>query len=305
MQAFRRCLILLFCLLLPLQAVFADYIPSLPGKQLDQVHRFERGIAFETVWPDVELTGDWRSDLITVSRLFLGYRESTTETRYDKTLKRSIGTTRFGKWIGYPYVDWCSAFISYCFDKAGVTDAAAFKATSVTQWIAAAKNKGVYEKAPLFVPVPGDVVFIAPDEATRAGHMGIVEFVTATTVGTIEGNAGSAVARRLYRLGDARLTGRVNMHKLMEQNKIHFKPIIQEYIALSSVREKVHTKTDQINLRAEPDEGGTMLIRIPKAGTRLTVIGAVDVDGILWNQVLFRNHLGYIRADLLRVVKQQ
>ena len=53
-------------------------------------------------------TGNMRDDIIGVALTQVGYSEGYG------------GYTKYGDWYGYPYLDWCGMFVSWCARQAGI-----------------------------------------------------------------------------------------------------------------------------------------------------------------------------------------
>lgn len=156
--------------------------------------------------------------VIAIAQAEIGYHEKATNAQLDDKTANS-GSNNYTKYArdlfaagyyngnkqGYA---WCDVWHDWCHFKASGEDAA--YAQEVTcqngpygagcSWSASYyKNAGrFYTKN----PQPGDQIFFGDGD-----HTGIVESVTATTVTTIEGNAGNMVCRKTYSLNDSYIDG--------------------------------------------------------------------------------------------------
>lgn len=188
---------------------------------------------WEKTFADVELTGDFATDLVAIAKTQLGYAESadnyqvvlddegneTTETK---------GYTRYGAWYGMPYEDWCAMFVSFCLNYAEVPTAAFPRDASCPNWIETLSDpeKGyeLYRDAADYAPYPGDLVFFDTDDDGEADHVGIVSELTPEYTGSeeyyeddadytltgfkaIEGNSSNQVKENEYDLTDETILG--------------------------------------------------------------------------------------------------
>ena len=170
---------------------------------------------WEATMKDVELTGDWREDILAIARTQLGYQESTSNfiVREDGSIQ---GYTRYGDWYGVPHEEWCAMFVSFCLHYAGIS-------RGDYPWDAGCENfrdnlkyRGGYADAEDYEPQPGDLIFFNWDSEGDADHIGIVESVSGGAVNTIEGNSGRQVRRKSYALSDSQIMGYGNTAKMME-----------------------------------------------------------------------------------------
>lgn len=118
-------------------------------------------------------------------------------------------------------MQWCAAFVSWCFVVAYGLEAAikllcgglhCYTPTGAGRF----KNAGRYIKRGQGNPKPGDVVFFFSSAKGRIGHVGIVYKVTGSKVYTIEGNTsgastlvtnGGGVQRKSYSLSSTYIDG--------------------------------------------------------------------------------------------------
>ena len=248
----------------------------------------------------VRLTHDWRTDLIAVATTQLGYRESATNTIVDEK-GFTKGYTRYGHWLNVPYVDWCAAFISFCFHYAEIPIAQQLKGAGVQGWISNVKALHAYHPVGSgYRPKQGDIVFLVPDQ--ESSHMGIVEYTAGDYIGTIEGNCSDTVDRRAYKADGKLVTGYGSIAEIMLSQGIitmtDTVPISIEVTPLNELAAK--TKSKSVNLRAGPDTLSTRLERIETKGSRLTAHARIiNKAGETWYMVTYRSKLGFIREDLI------
>ena len=163
------------------------------------------------------LTGDWRSDLVAVAQTQVGYAESTQDFIIDEA-GNVEGYTRYGKWYGAPYGEWCGMFISFCLNYANIPETAFPRAAQCGEWVDELNRMGLYEESSSgYVPTEGDLVFFNWEGDGSADHVGIVESVSGGAVDAIMGNAGKLVQRKNYALGDVCITGYASMEAAMRK----------------------------------------------------------------------------------------
>lgn len=129
-------------------------------------------------------------DIIDVAIGEIGYAESGTNQ------------TKYGAWMGMNGAAWCHMFVSWCADQAG-EGAAVPKTASTTTGMNWFKSKGLFKVKGSYTPKRGDLVYFK----TGRSHVGVVEYVSGSTLHTVEGNSSNKVTRRTYSLSESTLTG--------------------------------------------------------------------------------------------------
>lgn len=118
-------------------------------------------------------------------------------------------------------MEWCAAFVSWCFVKAyGLAAAKALLFGGIHHYTPTGagrfKKAGRYMARGKGTPKPGDVVYFFNATKGRIGHVGIVYKVTSSNVYTIEGNTsgastlitnGGGVCKKSYRLDSTYIDG--------------------------------------------------------------------------------------------------
>ena len=224
----------------------------------------ESAAKWESTFENVELTGDWREDVLAIARTQKGYHESTRDFVIDAEGNMK-GYTRYGDWYGVEHEDWCAMFVAFCLNYANVS-------RSVYPWDASCerfrdnvRSFGAYVSAGDYDPQPGDLIFFEDDEyRNQAGHIGIVEDVSDTTVYTIEGNSASEVRCKSYSLNDSNIMGYSNTTALMiRAGVLDVEP--EETVEPEKTEAPVETETPVVTEAptATPapviNEGGTVL----------------------------------------------
>ena len=239
------------------------------------------------------LTGDWRADLVMVAQFQLGYRESTSDY-IEGDNGEEIGATRYGLWMDDPYSEWCASFIGYSMFQAQIPLVYRIGYADVPAWVERAKEMDAYRRRD-HQPQIGDIVFLIPRNMSGIGHIGIVEFVTENTIGTIEGNVSDSVARRTYYLDDERIAGYASMEAMMDDYGV-------KYTEDPQVVYRINDFTDcggivsrnKVNMRRGTDSGSERLFKNIEKGTALTVLAEIIINDERWLQVEHEGKLGYI-----------
>ncbi len=122
----------------------------------------------------VELTGNWRTDLVAVAESQLDYAESSQNYVVDEKEAKK-GYTRYGAWYGdeFVYEDWNSLFVMFCLDYAEIPTEAMPRFMDCQEWIESL-NDGYYAAVSDYEPVAGDLVFFDIDKDGQADRVGIV-----------------------------------------------------------------------------------------------------------------------------------
>ena len=219
---------------------------------------------WKATFKNVELTGDWREDVLAIARTQIGYHESTSDFIIDAEGNMK-GYTRYGDWYGVEHEDWCAMFVAFCLNYAGVSRSDYPWDAGCEVFRGNVKYRGAYESAGEYVPQPGDLIFFEDDEyRNKAGHIGVVENVSETTVYTIEGNSANEVRRKSYSLNDSSIMGYSNTTALMiRAGVLDVEP--EETVEPEKTEAPVETETPVVTEAptATPapviNEGGTVL----------------------------------------------
>ncbi len=169
----------------------------------------------------VTLTGDQRTDVVLVALSQLGYHEGNSEAEMGGG--NTSGTRNFvefnrlfgkldndeGNGVSYGYA-WCAAFATWSIRTAGVPVSILKTEVSCIRLIDWLKSYSTYNtRQSGYVPEKGDLIFFkSPTSTAISTHVGIVRYVSGSTVYTIEGNTSSeCVSLRSYELTDTYIVG--------------------------------------------------------------------------------------------------
>lgn len=130
-------------------------------------------------------------DIVDVAIGEIGYRE------------QGINQTKYGVYTGTNGAAWCHSFVSWCAHEAGISTEVVPKTASTTYGMQWFQKRGLFKYKGQYTPKRGDIVYFK----TGRSHVGIVESVSGGQLHTIEGNTSDKVARRVYVLNNATITG--------------------------------------------------------------------------------------------------
>ena len=170
------------------------------------VHTAETWEEWEATLADVRLSESWPEDLLAVARTQLGYLESTTDFIIDAD-GRQKGYTRYGRWYGSEYADWCAMYVSFCLHYAGVPESAFPQEAGCGSWVRALQAHGLYRAPGEYTPQSGDIVFFDWQQNGQPDHVGILEKADAGSLIVLEGNSGNSVRRNSYFAADGSICG--------------------------------------------------------------------------------------------------
>ena len=131
---------------------------------------------WEEMFRDIELTGVWADDLVTLAETQIGYTESETNfVRDDEDNKH--GYTRYGAFNSDPYGKWDAHFVMFNLYYAGITEMDFPYQADCEEWVNALKDAEMFFESGAYVPSKGDLVFADTDEDGSADHVAIVKAV--------------------------------------------------------------------------------------------------------------------------------
>ena len=122
--SWKQPLALLLCFLLVTgcgwTGVFAESAaaPDIPEPpESDLLADVENSEVWDGLFADLNLSGDWARDLLTVAKSQMGYTESIRNFKAVYNEERNAydlyGWNRFGAWYGEPYGEWDAIFVSF------------------------------------------------------------------------------------------------------------------------------------------------------------------------------------------------
>lgn len=183
-----------------------------PEEESDSSADVETAADWEDMFQDVELTGVWADDLLTLAELQKGYKESTKNFVKDDEGKK-YGYTRYGEWYGDPYAEWDSLFVMFNLYYAGITKLDFPYQADCEEWIDALKEAEMFHEVNTYVPNKGDLVFADVDEDNKSDHVAIVKAVEKDAAGNpdklivIEGNIDNEVKESTYEFYNPLIVG--------------------------------------------------------------------------------------------------
>ncbi|AGL03328.1 CHAP domain-containing protein [Desulfoscipio gibsoniae] len=137
--------------------------------------------------------------------------------------------TKYGLWFGLNYQPWCSIFVAWCANEAGILTTAAtasepnvYKTASVQtlyNWYASNRRNLTPSTNPSSANYPkvGDLAFI---DGT-SNHVGIIVAVSSTSITTVEGNISDQVTKVTYSMSTLR-NSNGNTISYLGSNNTHY-----------------------------------------------------------------------------------
>lgn len=181
----------------------------------DLTRDVENARIWEEMFRDVELTGNWPQDLLTIAGSQLGYRESTE----NRVLVEDVleGYTRYGACYGAAYGSWNTQFVRFCLEYADISHYPLWGEqegwADPALWMEQLYRDGYYGDATVYTPKAGDLVFLSGEEGVAPEQIAIVTQVVPATetepgmVQVIQGDVQETVASVTYELPDQRILG--------------------------------------------------------------------------------------------------
>lgn len=157
----------------------------------------------------VELTGDWRQDLLAVAKTQLGYEQSATDFVILEDGARHYYSI-YGALVGAAYEAWDTSFIAFCAKLAEIPVIP--RTSDAAQLLSAMKSRGAFESGKDYAPAAGDLVFFQNEER-QLERAAIVAAASETEIQVISGSR--AVIWQSYRLNDPAIMGYASMETLM------------------------------------------------------------------------------------------
>lgn len=118
----------------------------------------------------------------------------------------NFGGEPYWGWYGFDYhIEWCAAFVSWCYNEAGQNGP--FFVACNSEGIAWFKEVGQWAEADYRDIAPGDAIFFDWDLNGKANHVGLVIGTDGEKVYTIEGNRSDSCRAFAYDLDDDRIFG--------------------------------------------------------------------------------------------------
>ncbi len=143
-------------------------------------------------------TGNMAEDIVAVAKTQLGYHEGSLAG----TTSGTDNYTKYGVWYGnyigdssFGWGQWCAMFVSWCANQAGIPSDIVYYHAYCPYGVTWFKNQGCWQASAYqggsYVPKRGDIIYFKNSQGI-AGHIGIVDYVSGSTVYTLEGNTSSA-----------------------------------------------------------------------------------------------------------------
>ena len=205
---------------------------------------------WERDFDDLELSGNWATDLIAVAATQQGKGESSCN--FLATLNDAgdtwglDGYTRYGAWYGTPYAEWSALFVSFCLRYAGIPEENV-PTNPTAALMAESFDQGELFAGADYTPTMGDLVFFDTDDEEGIDRMGIVYFVDEEegSINTVEGDHTNMVETFGYYLNDDSIVG----YGILPQNP--------DYVPTDDLIVMTEEDGEEKEEDAEPEEAKT------------------------------------------------
>ena len=194
------------CLLSMLLAVITVCSAAAPALALTPTYRVTKAYESSRYYQEllnVELTGNYRADLVNVALSQVGYHEGeNAQDRDGMHMGNDKNWTEYGYYCECDGFAWCAMFVSWCARQAQIP-----KSLINDSRVARSYAFGVpFEKRGEYIPATGDIVFFV-EPGQEWTHVGIVLGINDTGVYTIEGNTSDSCRQRSYPVGYYQILG--------------------------------------------------------------------------------------------------
>lgn len=151
----------------------------------------------------VQLTGDYCTDIVSVALSQVGYHEGSDRAGYSGTEYEGCRNyTEYGISFGLD-ASWCAMFISWCARRAEIPSSVLNNATMAVAGSGRMCFHIPYYSRGTCVPKSGDLIFFYHSDY----HVGIVVETAADRIVTVEGNSANAVRTDVYSPDDPAIRG--------------------------------------------------------------------------------------------------
>ena len=194
------------CLLSVLLAVITVCSAAAPALALTPTYRVTKAYEASRYYKElleVELTGNYRADLVNIALTQVGYHEGENAKDRDGMHMGNQGNwTEYGYYCECDGFAWCAMFITWCARQAKIPQSIIYDSRLARNY-----SFGVdFEKRGEYIPRIGDLVFFV-EPGQEWTHVGIVLGTDDVGVYTIEGNTRDQVRVRYYEFDDEYIKG--------------------------------------------------------------------------------------------------
>ena len=177
----------------PAMAVMPDY----------KVTKAYAGSRYYRELLEVELTGNYRADLVNVALSQVGYHEGeNAKDRDGMHMGNDKNWTEYGYYCECDGFAWCAMFVSWCARQAQIPKSLIDNSRVARSYVFGVPFKARGEH----IPATGDIVFFV-EPGQEWTHVGIVLGIDDNGVYTIEGNTRDQVRIRYYSFDDTYIKG--------------------------------------------------------------------------------------------------
>lgn len=150
---------------------------------------------WEATLNNLELTNNWRENLVKVAESQLGYKESSLNFHIAEN-GEVFGYTRYGQYYQDIYSEWNHLFVGFCIDYSNIVG---YKFdTDLAEWINALTESEMIQTKDNYKPLTGDIIFFDTNQDSIIDRVGIVSEINDNSYMVIEGDYDNQVVQNEY-----------------------------------------------------------------------------------------------------------
>ena len=207
-------------------------------------------------------TGELRVDIIGHAKSQIGYQSTEEGSKFDALTSNDTD-------------NWSASFISWCADKAFISEESIPRTSSITELFDFFNEKQLYHSKEEYTPLAGDIIFIKTEE--EISICGVVTNIDDNFVTAIVGDDENTVKKKMYDLNLPKIAGYAS----------------PDYTMRAFVTKGNYiTTTDLLNFRSQPNTDSDILDRIPLG----TILNITEINEG-WGKTTYKEKNGYVSMD--------
>lgn len=177
--------------------------PAMAATPTYRVSRAYEGSRYYREFLEVELTGNYRADIINIALSQVGYHEGECDADRDGMHINSSGNwTEYGRYCECDGFAWCAMFVTWCARQAQIPKSLIADSRVARSYVFDVPFKARGE----YIPITGDIVFFV-EPGQEWTHVGLVLDTDEEGVYTVEGNTRDQVRVKYYKFDDTYIKG--------------------------------------------------------------------------------------------------
>lgn len=159
---------------------------------------------WEATISNLELTNNWRENLVKVAQSQLGYKESSLNFHIAEN-GDVFGYTRYGQYYDDIYSEWNHLFVGFCIDYSNI---AGYKFnTNLNEWIKTLIELNMYQTKDNYTPFLGDIIFFDINKDNSIDQVGIITEAKENSYIVTIGDIDNQVLQNEYKFDDETIVG--------------------------------------------------------------------------------------------------